>query len=275
MINLSSILPPLTPKTYPKVGLCIYCDSTLNLTDEHIIPYGIGGTWKIPDASCKSCAKITTSFERTCQRIILGPLRMYYDMPTRRPQERPETLPLKVKLTSESDWSYIPIERESYPFLVLFPHYDLPLVLSDLPQEGRLDSATKKFWIRGAFFERDMNRYLQGVVDRFKIAAVMPEAKFQTHEFSLLLSKIAHCFACAELGLNGFKPFLKKIITNQDTTKSKLYVGDLTKAEAPQQSMHEVSFYSEHTNRPDLIVVRIRLFAKLETPTYFVVVGEK
>lgn len=46
-------------------GECIYCRAKdVDLTDEHILPYFIGGTHIIKDASCKRCAKITSKFER-------------------------------------------------------------------------------------------------------------------------------------------------------------------------------------------------------------------
>jgi hypothetical protein len=53
--------------------------------------------------------------------MMFGPLRMYYDMPTRRRDKRPEKIPLKVQLTPDADWSFIDVDQEIYPFLVLAP----------------------------------------------------------------------------------------------------------------------------------------------------------
>jgi len=43
-------LPPLKgllalhpARTYPPVGRCIYCGSTVALSDEHVVPLGLGG----------------------------------------------------------------------------------------------------------------------------------------------------------------------------------------------------------------------------------------
>ncbi|WP_352916466.1 HNH endonuclease [Mesorhizobium sp. M1143] len=56
----------------PKVGVgrCIYCDREppqIRLTEEHIIPKGLGGNLILPGSSCERCAAITGRFE---QRLL-------------------------------------------------------------------------------------------------------------------------------------------------------------------------------------------------------------
>ena len=158
---LTRLLPPHRDKRFPAPGACIYCGATGKLTDEHIIPYGLGGRWVLPDAACARCARITGIFERTCLRTMFGPLRMHFDLPTRRPKARPRTMPLKVKITSDDDWSFINVEREAYPFLVLFPHYELPEEISGTAETtGRRDSATNSMWIRAASFRHGVFPHL-------------------------------------------------------------------------------------------------------------------
>jgi len=77
-------LPPHTEKIYLPVNLCIYCSATDALSEEHIVPFGLGGRWVLPKASCAGCASKTSTFEQTCQRTMFGPMRMYYDLPARR-----------------------------------------------------------------------------------------------------------------------------------------------------------------------------------------------
>src|SRR5262245_28072773 len=111
-------LPVHADKRYTAVKCCIYCRSEEALNDEHIIPFGLGGRWVLPKATCADCAKKTSSFEHTCLRTMFGPLRMFYDMPTRRRNKRLQKIPLKVKLTPDADWSFIDVDQEIYPFLV-------------------------------------------------------------------------------------------------------------------------------------------------------------
>lgn len=49
-------LPSHTEKIYQPVNVCIYCGGTGALSDEHIIPFGLGGRWVLPKASCAECA---------------------------------------------------------------------------------------------------------------------------------------------------------------------------------------------------------------------------
>lgn len=79
------------------VQCCIYCGARgIRLSDEHIIPAGLNGTWTIPKASCPSCSKITGEIERVVLRgSLLGP-RAALDFFTRDPNDRPKSLPMSI-----------------------------------------------------------------------------------------------------------------------------------------------------------------------------------
>ncbi len=53
--------PELDRYIYQEVGSCIYCGSTDNLSNEHIIPYGLGGNLELPKSSCSRCARSRVS----------------------------------------------------------------------------------------------------------------------------------------------------------------------------------------------------------------------
>src|SRR5688572_13644979 len=76
------------------VGECIYCSSTENLTDEHAIPFALQGNRILRDASCISCNKVTTRFERSVLHESMLGIRTVQGMPSRRKRSRPDTLPL-------------------------------------------------------------------------------------------------------------------------------------------------------------------------------------
>ena len=68
------------------IGACIYCGITnVPLTDEHITPYAFGNVVGdiLHDASCTSCAAITSSFELTMLRENFLPIRSVLQMPSR------------------------------------------------------------------------------------------------------------------------------------------------------------------------------------------------
>src|SRR6266571_8173848 len=123
---LHGYLPTQSPRTYEPVGYCIYCGSTGPLSDEHIIPLGLGGRLVLPQSSCAACSAKTSKSERTCLRSMYGPLRLLYGLPSRRKNKRPETLQLKIKRTAGSEWEYVPVVQERYPFLITFPYFEAP-----------------------------------------------------------------------------------------------------------------------------------------------------
>jgi hypothetical protein len=80
---------------YAPVGRCIYCGTAEGeLSDEHIIPYAIGGTAILADASCFACAKVTSHIENECLNKMLKAARTQLGMRSRR--KAPNTLQLNA-----------------------------------------------------------------------------------------------------------------------------------------------------------------------------------
>ena len=260
--------------TYAPVGCCIYCNSAEGLSDEHVvIPFGLGGRWVLPKASCAKCAKQTGAFEGTCLRTMLGPLRMYVDLPTRRRKEHPRKLPLKVKLSPGDEWSFIDVDQAIYPFLVLFPLLSIPDELSGCATSGERGAAVRHLWVRAASFRDGIIPHLEALATELNVAAIEPTATVRAPEFFRMLAKIAHAFAVAEMGIVSFSPFLTSMICDGDVSNSVQSVGGLRSTEPATVAIHELSF-SSHARCPDIVAVRIRLLAALETPTYYVAVGK-
>ena len=271
--SLKSYLPSQEKSVYSPVGRCIYCGCANDLTLEHVIPYGLGGKIELPKSSCYDCAKITSKFEHTCLRTMYGPLRLLYGMPSRRKKNRPSTLPLKIKKTANEDWSYTEVEQEKYPFLILFPYFTVPLILSNAPISSNRGAVTNRLWIRGASPAYVFNDLLESLTRELNVHSIMPEAKVHVSEFCQMLAKIAYSYAVGELGYGSFKPYLLPSILKAELSDCDTYIGSLEKDEAPVELLHELSIGK--SMKSNQIVVRVRLLSKLGTPTYFVVVGKK
>ncbi|TXL71780.1 HNH endonuclease [Vineibacter terrae] len=149
------------------------------LTDEHIIPFALGGRWVVPKSSCAACARATGAFEQVFLRTMLGPLRMYFDMPTRRRKARPKKLPLKVKLGPEDDWTFVDVDQE----------------------------------------------------------------------------------VAAEVGIDAFEPFLRRIICQNETSNVVQYIGGIKRTEKASTELLQISIVTHPKMPSDLITVRIRLLA--------------
>jgi len=267
---LHGYLPSQAAHTYNAVGHCIYCGSTHQLSDEHIIPLGLGGRLVLPQASCSTCSTKTSKLERTCLRTMYGPLRMLYGLPSRRRKSRPETLQLRVKRTESSEWEYVPVAQERYPFLITFPYFEAPGALTPAEESAAAGPVTRRLWIRGASPHHDFDELLQSLAQELGVHSLMPESKAEVSAFCSLLAKIALSYAIAERGVTAQRSRLAKVALGEDMQNCLHYIGSVEKDEPQSDSLHELSL--GHHTRGDSILVRLRLLAKLGTPTYFVVV---
>lgn len=270
---LREFLPKQFGHTFAPVGLCIYCGTDQYLSDEHIIPLGLGGRFILPKASCRTCSRITSEFERTCLRRMYGPLRLLYELPSRRVNDRPETLNLKVKWTPEAEWTYVPVPADRYPFLVTFPYFGMPGALTGNVPETASGPVTSRLWIRGASPEHDFMQLLAALTKDLGVYAVMPESVAEIPAFCRLLAKIAHAYAIAEFGYSNVRSDLSPFIVAGALDHCLHHIGSAAKDDSPTDELHEMDV--RERLRDSLLVVKIRLLAKLGTPTYYVVVGSR
>ncbi|MBL7153129.1 MAG: hypothetical protein ISS79_05395 [Phycisphaerae bacterium] len=183
---------------------------------------------------------------------------------------RPKKLHLKVKHTPNDDWTYLDVDQERYPFLILFPQLSMPNVLTG--ESVCHGASAKRFWIRGASPSYVFKDLLQQLTIQLNVHAIMPEAKAEVNEFCQMLAKIAFSFAVGELGFEGFKPLLLPHILRKELHDADNFIGCLDETEKATKNLHEISVVDMGNKK--LVVVRIRLLAKIETPTYYVVAGK-
>jgi hypothetical protein len=100
----------------------------------------------------------------------------------------------------------------------------------------------------------------------------MPEAKAEVDRFCQMLAKIAYSFAIGELGIEAFRPFMIPHILQKELDDTDDYIGCWSETEKATKNLHEISIVE--MGDKNLVVVRLRLLAKLETPTYIVVTGK-
>lgn len=84
------------------VWKCIYCHTTdLPLTDEHIVPFALGGTSELRKACCPDCQEKVHQYETESTSKILGPLRHGRGFKSR-PARRAKGLPKGAYVTMRS-----------------------------------------------------------------------------------------------------------------------------------------------------------------------------
>jgi hypothetical protein len=122
----------LNREDLPAANVCIYCGKTepqIKLTDEHIIPYSLGGHLVLPKASCGGCADITKTLEGYIGRQVFQDFRIEYNFPTRNPKERPTDLPVCTSVNDPENAKSIFIPTKDYPGTLMLLHPEPPGIL--------------------------------------------------------------------------------------------------------------------------------------------------
>lgn len=115
---------PVDPPFPVYIGRCIYCSAADGLTDEHVIPFSLGGEWKLLAASCPRCSRTTSAVERHVSREHLVACRTVLGLPTYHPKRRPKALPQAImRGKTRLELSLAP---ESHPAPVVLPVFDPP-----------------------------------------------------------------------------------------------------------------------------------------------------
>ena len=246
-----------------KIGRCIYCLSTQNLSDEHAIPYSLGGDILLEDGSCDDCARVTSYLDGYLANQVFRDLRTHAAVQSRSglPKELPATLIHGEKLTN----AVLPIPQ--HPLMVTLPNLGKPGIFRGEGPKHFYGTHTH-FWSWGRF---PKDTTADGVhVDRYD----------NVPTFARAVAKIAHCSAVIMFGLGEFRPlWIPDVILGRYPYP--LYLVGSTEPEPPcaEGPGHEVHYGTATSSRQTMATVSVRLFANIITPdgigmpTYHVIAG--
>jgi hypothetical protein len=228
----------------------------------------------LPKSSCKRCAAITGAWtEQITQRKTLLNLRTRFKTPTRNPKDRPEKFLLKIY---HADGTFTLKELDSD---------DLPIASWALPVFGMpiLASQIDRSWsppeIKCMVSNYDANRLVLHSDSEEPVGIEFP---MNAYHFQKMLAKIAYSYTMAETDGIGISPLFQKIILSEDVDPKNFVdgknpnflVGSLDEIEPPADYLFEIGFGGLIAfNGIRTIVVRIRLFSCLATPTYIIAMG--
>lgn len=254
--------------TFEPVGRCIYCGKeNIPLSDEHIIPFGLGGQFILPESSCKECAAITGKFEGVVQRTIYGDFRMRNRLPTRRKNERPK---LRTINTIGPDGKHapkeVPVDEFPAPYWV-YTFGNCGILLGSQPD---IDVA-QSFWNMKTIHNHEELVAFEKKYGWDNTAKM----KFMPYEFMRMIAKAGYSYAVGMMGFGSFKPTVAHAILNPKANIS--YFVGMNEIYEPmvQNEMHQLKIVTKVAPaRTTLISVEVRLFASVGTPTYHVIVGE-
>jgi hypothetical protein len=257
--------------TFSPVGHCIYCGKNEGqMTDEHVIPFGLGGTLVLPKSSCPACSAKTAALEQTIQRMLLGPFRIRLGLPTRRKKERPTKLDFFVMRRGQVSKKLLPVSE--FPLVYHTAKLPPPRILSALPVADRLD------YEMVAIMDAEVMAKHAG-----KAGQGFSPGQFEPLVFLRFLAKIEHSYAIGRLGTHHFRPVLPDIILgNPEVLVSSLFqligggpeIKPNPNSDPELRTLHLLSTRSDNRTGPRYVIASVQLFSFLNAPTYDVVVGE-
>jgi hypothetical protein len=249
---------------YPSKGACIYCGKqNILLTDEHVVPFSIGGKHIISKASCVMCANITKKFEQDVMRDLWGQARASYNAPTRRKKERVKSFVLKDPKGVADDLT------------VLAQHYPAPMIFYYMPAAGILAGTDR-------LVDRSPEWVLKAIVDDARVkefeknhpGRLTSSFKNVPQSFGRLLAKIGHSQVMTALDCSDFVPICLPYILGKKSNVSYVVGSSPTNAPPQPEFGYVLRTIQVSANNRMLLVVEVRLLANNDTPTYNVVVGE-
>ncbi len=256
-------LPQITKKTFVAAGHCIYCGATTgNLAREHIVPFGLGGTFVLPESSCTVCSAITGEFERKVLRGPMWAVRAHLQLQSRRAQLAPKSAPLFIIRGGKEELIELPLAE--HPLLLMFPRFAVPSIFSGDHKRGVTMRGHATYYFGKN--PRDVVRELGA--DDFRVPqdyAVVP--------FAQLLGKIAWSMAAAEGRLSKVDRASGSLVDAlvQSPDDIGVWVGTFPEAPTPQPGLLHTIVPMEIEGH---LVYHIQLFADAQTPRYGVVIGK-
>lgn len=249
------------PTNAPDIGECIYCGYVGDdLTKEHAVPFGLNGPWTLLRASCSSCARITSRFERDVLKCLWPAVRTVLDMQTRRPKRRRANIPLVLKINGEQ--KIIEVPRNEFPLYLPMPLFNPPAITIRALPTTNIPPKLSFIHVAGPSFEEVCHRYGADFAGA--------QLNFSPNDFARTLAKIALCAAVYTLGIAPFKHTpIRSVILGEDQ-RIENWIGTWVGEPVNEaKGLHEMKIRAAGTE----IHVVLRLFAQFGTPEYHVVLG--
>ncbi len=264
----------MTGKNYKPVGRCIYCGAAdKELTDEHIIAYGLNANSVLPKASCKDCNKLTNRIEGRVLRGFTWQMRTALGFQTRRPNQVPTTFPLGIVRGGKEEIIDVPIKDH----LIVLP---MPLFKQPAYLDNHIFKKNRDYKesIALAAIEAVWFADPEEIKQRHNAERIFVPHLLDHISFAQMLGKIAYCLAVAELGLDAIDEAYVLPAIRGERNDIGQWVGSsddvLGAAENIQHTTQVLTYKSPDPNNPDgVIIALLRLFSYIPSPGYIVIVG--
>lgn len=249
---------------------CIYCNTLDDhLSDEHIVPVGLGGNRVIKNASCGLCRDATSKPELRVLRQSYGlrHLRAAYGIGRRRKKEKPTTMKLTISSNGARSNHELPLGRS--PVHLALPLLAVPSQITNGPRPSGVGVRGAHLYVRSTKKGADNT-----IIETGKIHI---RERHYDHDFAKMLAKIAWAAWCCAYPGSISKPWLPSVIAGKEPAVGQ-FVGNADYAVDGQPKapcMHSIHLgHSPGVGGERIGLVRIHLFLQLNpSPTYLAAVG--
>jgi len=252
------------------INKCIYCDG-VGQTDEHIIPFALGGKRKLYKASCEQCRKITSKCERNPLSENWAESRAILDYPSRRRNFGEEKFSLGVTF-QDGTKDVLELSKNETLGLTPFLEYPLPAFFA----HGNYKSGISVNAHSVISFGPD----IRALAKKYGFKAIRYAVTYKGNNFEKMVAKIAYCAAVALFGLDSFNQrfVLQALLDKRDDIG--FWVGcdpygEIIPLIGKQRAKNiiKVGIWNKAGDGTRYIVTRLKFFASSDAPEYIVVIG--
>ena len=252
------------------IGKCIYCGG-IGETDEHIIPYSLGGKHVLLNASCEKCRTISSQWERNPLKDNWAEVRAALDFPSRHRDFKNETFPTKVTLKDGTKTLLNLTKLETFG-LASFLEYPLPAFFTGLNYEkGVLIIATSLI---------GFGPNLKATIEKYNIKEVTHSVTYKGTHFERMITRIAYCAAIATWGADCFEdcPALDVIMGLREDIGYFMGcdpLGELVPLIGKIEGGNAIKagVWQKGGDKNNYAVMRLKFFSNSDAPEYIIFLG--
>lgn len=254
-----------------KVGRCIYCGTTANLEDEHLVPAALNGNQVLGDASCRDCAKKTSAFESQFTNAIRD-VRAALSMGTKRRKAKTTTASAHLLVGGRRQTIRLPYA--DHPNLVVLPEFPLPGCLAGREPDLPLSTVGQPVVLSYGVHPLEVAR-------AHGASEISFEQRMPNEAFAKLVAKIAYGQAMADLPVDAFaEAFVLPPILGAVGANIAHWVGTCSRTSIAAPDPNTLHRIRTHLVPAEVegglvrfVVGEVTLFANAPAPEYLVVVG--
>lgn len=255
------------------IGKCIYCgEEKEKLTKEHVIPYALGGTIILHNASCEECRRVTSQYERNPLSENWREVRAFLDYPSRKRKFEEEIFKLSVVLKNGKE-SILELRKKEILGMAQFLEYSLPGIFlkNGMHEKGVMVTGVSVF---------GLGIDLKEFAKKYNVKSFTHTMEHKSFNFERMVIRIAYSFVVVCWGYDCLDERLTlPVILNQKDDVGYWFGCDplesVTPAIGKQNGMNvmKIGIYKNNSSEKRYAVVRLKFFAGTDTPEYIVAVG--